>query len=310
MAKLISLQELARYSITVGAVFDKSYLTVALTSDARTKRDPEDRHAFLGIRREKEWKILPVPYPVRSQAVVDLPQRCILSVSHVGIVRRSTPQGGEDEAKVGDASGLRVLDRTILNEVRCIDGVAYVAGARRSAYRRDAPSKWACIDEAVHTHEPVLSFQSIHGFSRSEIYAVGAGGEIWQSDGRHWQRHDSGTNAKLNKVLCASDGSVYVAGNGGTLLRGRHAQWEVIEDIPRGYNFWGLEFFDGRLFLTANTVLVLELIDQRVRPVLFDECPIPSTAYHLSVAADSLYSFGAKDIRRFDGGHWHDELTL
>jgi hypothetical protein len=310
LAKPISIQELARHSITTGTVLDEDYMMLALTNDARTKRDAEDRHAVLALRRDGVWKAVPLPYAVRSQAVINTPQRCILSVSDVGIVRRSAPQGGDEEANVGVASGLRVIDRTILNEVRSIEGVAYVAGARRSAYRRDAPGTWACIDQQIHTEEPILSFQSIHGFSASEIYAVGASGELWQYDGRHWERHDSGTNAKLNKVLCAPDGMVYAAGMGGTLLRGRNAQWEVMEDISRNYNFWSLEYFAGRLFLTANTLLVLELVDDRVRPVAFDECPIPGTAYHLSVSGGSLHSFGAKDIRRFDGTQWHNELTL
>jgi len=298
--------------MTTGAVLSDRYLTVILTNDARTKRDPEDRHSFLAPRIDGVWHLSkPQLNAFRSQVVVDKPARCIITVSSIGVVRRSTPQGGEQEAHVGDASGLRVLGRTRLFEVRSIEGFAYAAGARRAVYRRDAPGVWTCLDKGCHTpKQDILSFQSIHGFSRSEIYAVGQKGDLWEFNGKRWKQHDSGTNATLHKVLCAPNGVVYAAGRGGTIIRGRHSEWEILEGVPEGYDFWGLEFFEGRLFLTANTVLVLELVDDVVSVVDFDECPIPSTAYQLSVSGGSLYSFGAKDIRRFDGTVWHEELTL
>lgn len=312
MATQISLKELRKYSITTGAVLDEHYMTVLLSNDARIRRDPEDRHSFIAVRRDDGWIITaPFQNSLRSQVVIERPNRCIISVSDIGIARRSTPQGGEQEANIGDASGLRVLGRTRIGEVRSIEGFAYVAGTRRAVYRRDAPGVWSCLDKGCYTPSGgILSFRSIHGFSRSEIYAVGAKGDLWEFNGKKWKQHDAGTNAFLHKVLCAPDGVVYAAGRGGTIVRGRHSEWEIVEGVPDGYEFWGLEFFDGRLFLTANTVLVLELVGDVVTPVDFGECPIPSTAYQLSVSGGSLYSFGAKDIRRFDRTVWHEELTL
>jgi hypothetical protein len=313
MAKPISTKELRKYSITTGAVLDERYMTVVLTNDARTKKDPEDYHSYIALRINGAWHLSkPMQNAYRSQVVVDKPSRSIISVSAVGVVRHSNPAplGGHQEANIGDASGKRVQGRTRISEVRSIEGSAYVAGSRRSVYRRDAPDIWKCLDQGCYTPDgPALSFRSIHGFSKSEIYAVGEKGDLWEFNGKKWKQYKLPTTEKLRKVLCAED-VVYVVGSGGTIIRGRHSKWEILKGLEEGYDFLGLEFFNGKVFLTANSTFVLELKKNKVRLVDFGECPIPSTSYHLSVSGDSLYSFGAKDIRRFDGKTWHDELTL
>jgi hypothetical protein len=312
VVKEVSVRDLRRYSVTTGAVFNSEYVVAVFTNDARVESDPEDLHSYMGLLRTGAWKLVEMGYPVRSQALVESPDRCIISVSHTGIVRHSTPAVGNDEAKVGDASGLRVLTRTRLVEVRNVAGFAYTVGTRRSAYRRRSPGVWDCLDADCYAAEDSeAAFQSVHGFSEAETYAVGARGEIWEYDGKHWQQRDSGTNVELNKVLCAPDGFVYAAGSDGTILRGRHDAWAALPDIDPGYEFWGMQDFNGRIFLTANTSLLLELTGAgTLKLVDFGDCPVPTTNYHLTVADGCLYSFGAKNIVKFDGSGWEEVLTL
>lgn len=314
MAKAIdiSLEELEAFSITTGAVFNEKYLLAVMTDDGRVEKDPEDRHSYIGIFRGQSWRLMGLSYPVRSQAVVSKPDSCIISVTDVGQVRRSTPAGGDEEPNVGVASGKRVLGRSRLFEVRAIAGMAWTVGTRRSVYRRTAPGRWDCLDDDCYAATDFrASFQSIHGFSSTEVYAVGARGEIWEYDGKRWMQRESGTNVTLHKVLCAYDGYVYAVGKRGTILKGRHDEWSPVADISDGYEFWSIQDYQKRIFLTANTRVILELQDAGgVALVDFDECPIPTTVYHLTVGAGRLYSFGAKHIRSFDGQEWEDVLSL
>jgi hypothetical protein len=263
------------------------------------------------VRKGQIWRLLESGYPIRSQSVVTDPDECIISVSDVGNVRRSAPAGGKDEANVGDASGKRVLSRSRLFEVRAVAGAAFAVGTRRSAYSRTAPGSWECIDQDCYVSDDFeAGFQSIHGFSRNEVYAVGARGEIWQYDGSTWLQRDSGTNVTLHRVLCAFDGHVYVVGKNGTVIRGRHDVWSPVVP-PSQYEYWDIQDYKDRIFLTANTRLTFELTEKHgIQLVDFKDCTIPTTAYHLTVGAGCLYLFGGKDIRKFDGTAWEEVLSL
>jgi hypothetical protein len=306
-----SLQQLREFSITTGAVLQGDLITAVFTSDARLLKDPEDRHSYLGARKGQTWRILESAYPVRSQAFVTVPDECVISISDVGNVRRSAVGGSKDEANVGDVSGKRVLSRSRLFEVRAVAGTAYTVGTRRSAYFRTAPGTWECIDQDCYVRDDFeAGFQSIHGFSRDEVYAVGTRGEIWQYDGKTWLQRDSGTNVTLHRVLCAFDGHVYVVGKNGTVIRGRHDVWSPVVP-PSQYEYWDIQDYKDRIFLTANTRLTLELTEkQGIQLVDFKDCTIPTTAYHLTVGAGCLYLFGGKDIRKFDGNAWEEVLSL
>ncbi len=312
MAKPVTIAQLRKFSISTGVVFDEGFLLAVFSNDVLVKRNSEDQHCYLGILRGGQWKLIDFAWPIRSQTLVDSPATCIISISDQGNVRRTTPAGGTDEPRVGAASGMTVFGRTGLFEVRAIDGFAYAVGTRRAAYRRTAQGVWDCIDaDCYDARNFGVAFQSIHGFSAKEIYAVGRRGEIWEYNGKRWTARESGTNVTLHKVLCAEDGFVYAAGKKGTILKGRHDSWSPVPDIPRGYEFWGLQDYGGRIFLTANAAAMFELVKSRtLKAVNFGECDPPTTAYHLTLGAGSLYSFGAKDIRKLTGTTWEEVLTL
>jgi hypothetical protein len=312
VAKPVTQAQLRKFSISTGAVLESDFLLAVFSNDALVKRDSEDQHCYFGFQRGGQWKLVEFAWPIRSQALITEPARCVISVSSAGNVRRTTPSGGTDEPRVGEASGKTVYGRTGLFEVREINGLAYAVGTRRAAYRRRAEGVWDCIDADCYDADNFdVGFQSIHGFSKSEIYAVGRGGEIWEYDGRHWTLRDSGTNVTLHKVLCAEDGFVYAVGKKGTIVKGRHDRWQILPDIRRGYEFWSIQDHGGRMFLTASARVLLELSKAgTLEPVNFGECDPPTTAYHLTLGDGGLYSYGAKDIRRFDGQEWHEVLTL
>ena len=312
MAKEIHVNELVGYTITTGAVLNDDYLIIILSNDARLEKDSEDNHSFVGIKKQNTWRIAESGYPISSQATITVPEPAIISISAVGIVRKSTPKGGNDEENVGVFSGNRIQGRTRLREVRAISGLAYTVGSRRSVYKRDTVDKWSCIDKDCYAPENFqVGFDSIHGFSPTEIYAAGENGEIWQYNGESWKQRETGTNAWLNKIVCAENGFVYAVGEKGTILKGRNDKWALIEEVSSGHEFWSIESYKGRLFLTADTISLYELLPNgELKLVNFGDCPPPTTAYHLTTGGGCLYCFGFKDIRKFDGFVWTEVLTL
>lgn len=312
MARPITLAQLRKFSISTGAVFDAGYLVAAFSNDALVKRNPEDMHCYLGTLRGRQWKMLEVSLPITSQALITIPKPCIISISDGGGVRCSTPLGGANEAAICEDTRQEVWGRSALFEVRAIDGRAYAVGTRRAAYRRTAPGIWECIDAGCYDEKNFrVGFQSVHGFSEKEIYAVGRNGEIWQYNGKAWKLRDSGTNVTFHKVLCAADGFVYAVGKRGTIVRGRNERWKGLRDIPDGLEFWSIQDYEDRIFLTADARVALELHKSgTVKPVRFGQCDPPTTAYHLTVADGCLYLFGPKDIRKLDGSAWEEVLTL
>jgi len=309
----IIAKKLDGYSITTGDVMDASHVGLALTSDERLALDPEDRHSYLAMLTNQRVILVESTFPITSQtALRDVGD--LISLSAGGSVRRSSlpPRGGDNEPLVGDASGKKVYGRTRLTEVASIAGQAYAVGTRRAAYRRQAPGVWDCIDDGCYVADDFdAGFNAIDGYGLDEVYAVGERGEIWQHDGASWTAIASPTDQALNTVTCAPDGTVYAAGAKGVIVAGRGSRWTVIDDVPKGLEFWGSAWYDDALHLTANLRSAHRLDPvQGLQTVDFGECATPMTAYHLKAREGALWLFGPKDIRRYADGAWTDIVTL
>ena len=110
------------------------------------------------------------------------------------------------------------------------------------------------------------------------------------------------TTLAFFRVLCAEDGNVYAAGQGGIIFRGRGATWEVIDHRDMKDDIFDLEWFEDKLWIsTMYSLHTLE--DGHLTLVDFDGEP-PSTCNHLSTADGLLWSIGAKDVMQFDGKEW------
>ncbi len=193
-----------------------------------------------------------------------------------------------------------------LREVRAIDGIPYVVGINRQCFRRPKAGVWERFDQGLPPGGKGLpGLESIHGFNANELYAVGWKGEIWERSKRtkgKWKLAAQPTTLAFFRVLCAEDGNVYAAGQGGILFRGRGATWELIDHRDMQDDIFDLEWFGGKLWLsTMYSLHTLE--DGHLTLVDFDGEP-PSTCNHLSTAEGLLWSIGAKDVMQFDGTDW------
>ncbi|PTL85143.1 hypothetical protein DAT35_07855 [Vitiosangium sp. GDMCC 1.1324] len=210
--------------------------------------------------------------------------------------------GQERDEKIGTAQS-DPSKRGHLRQVRTIGRRTFAVGMGRQVYRRDGENLWTCLDPQLQpVAGEVKGFESIDGFSESNLYAVGWDGEIWHFDGSVWTQQQSPVDVVLTRVLCAGDGHVYATGRQGLLLRGRDARWEVVEhDGPRE-DIQDMAWYGDRLYLSTHRQL-FTLSGDRLTPIHFGD-DAPETCYHLSVADGVLWSFGAKDLMAFNGQKW------
>ncbi|MEQ9728462.1 hypothetical protein ABRP29_22760 [Pseudomonas sp. WHRI 8822A] len=194
---------------------------------------------------------------------------------------------------------------SIMREIRNIGGFAYVCGMDRQVFKRESPGNWMVLHGDMPEQpakDMVFGFESIHGYSEQDIYAVGWYGEIWHFDGKTWKNCASPTNINLTRVCCADDGWVYACGMHGILLKGKNDQWETIDQEATDSDLWDLEWFAGKLYISTLHALYwlngdqLELVD-------FGDL-IPNSCHSLSSADGLLWSIGENDILAFDGTSW------
>lgn len=257
------------------------------------------------------WGAGTVKWLACSGTVCHVPAERSLTLGTDGSVEASGGGVVKEEAPIANC-GVDPKKRGPLREIRGIaKGRAYAVGTCRQAYVRDGEDQWRCIDQSAQVGDTPItdtSFESIDGFSEQEIYTVGWEGEIWEYDGSVFTQRNSPTNLALYKVRCAPDGFAYACGQLGTLLRGRHDQWEVIDHESTREDLWGMEYFDGQLYV-SSTHFVYRLEEDKLSPVDFGD-DAPRTCYHLSAADGIMWSIGPKDVMEFDGTNWKRCLQI
>lgn len=257
------------------------------------------------------WAAGAVKWLACSGTVCHVPAERFIVLGTDGSINVSGGGEVKEEPPIRPA-GIDPRKRGPLREIRGIaNGRAYVVGTCRQAYVRDDEGQWRCIDQSAQGGDVDItdtSFESIDGFDEQEIYTVGWEGEIWTYDGATFTQLTSPTNLALYKVRCAPDGFVYACGQLGTLLRGRGDQWEVIEHDSTTEDLWGMEVFNGEVYV-SSTHFVYRLVDGKLKAVDFGD-DVPSSCYHLSSADGIMWSIGPKDVMELNGSTWKRILQV
>jgi hypothetical protein len=257
-------------------------------------------HTMLFTRDDGEWLYEPLNWSAVSSCVVEKPKQQLLAAGPSGLVL-VFGQGDQLEEHVLGKTG--AVAPGAIREVRDIAGRGWAAGMGYQAYRREKPGRWKRVGAGLPKPKAMHGFESIHGFSESEIYAVGWHGEIWRCDGKKWSPVKSPTQVLLTRVLCAGDGTAYACGQGGVLVAGRRDRWRVIEHDSTSVDLWDLEWFAGRLWVSSSQ-FIYTLDEGELKLVDFGD-DVPDTCYHLSAKDGTLWSIGAKDIMETrDGRRW------
>lgn len=288
-----------RHTYVSGCVRYHDLGYVASQDDA-VPGDVEHSHLH-EIDRGKLGFIGAVTWATASMAVSRHPHEQMIAISAHGEVKLFG-SGKQSEELVSTPHGTPET-RGLLRKVRTIGSKTFVVGMGRQAYRRDGENQWTCLDQAIRPGiGEVKGFESVDGYSETDIYAVGWDGEIWHFDGQHWQQKSSPTSNVLTNVLCAGDGFVYASGRQGLLLRGRGDVWAGIGHEGIGEDIRDLAWFDQRLYLVTCAGLYT-LTDGKPAPVDFGE-DSPASFHRLGTADGVLWSFGKKDVMAFDGQAW------
>jgi hypothetical protein len=239
-------------------------------------------------------------YDAHTLCVIESPEAGLVDASQTGYYsvnsRSGMATGDIFENSAPPPKNARFGGFRSLSEV---GGKAYAVGYRGMVYRLEQLTRWARVDDGLPDD---FEIEAIHGFDVSDIYAVGLKGQAWHYDAKVWTKVEVPTNRNLNAVRCTVDGTVYAAGRGGTLIRGRGDQWQIIDHQRTEDDIWDIECFKGDVYLsTLHNVYRLQ--GAQLMVVDFGE-DTPKSCYQLSAASDVMWSNGEYDIMSFDGTNW------
>jgi hypothetical protein len=215
---------------------------------------------------------------------------------------------GEDGEVCTYLGGSTNYERTLpkvsmIRSAKTINGYVFACGMKREVYKRIDENQWIDISPSFPVNKKKVGFESIDGFSENEIYAVGWKGEIWQYDGSQWTDHSSLTNLILSSICCAPNGEVYIVGQQGILIRGRHDTWEVVDRVDDvNDDFWDLSYYKNKLYISSIKEL-FTLENDHLTEVDFGSIDVNS-CYSLTQAEGVMWSIGGEDVISFDGKTW------
>src|SRR3954453_9214350 len=146
-------------------------------------------------------------------------------------------------------------------------------------------------------HPSVAAFEAIDGYDDTELYAAGTGGALWRYDGAFWRQIPVTTNVRLTGITASADGTVYVCGQSGVLLRGRGDLFELIEHDEDIRYFWDVGWWKDRLFLLSSYVLYTWQ-DSKLSPYPFaglrEDESLPTTFLRFLRSPSWLWTVGDK----------------
>ncbi len=223
----------------------------------------------------------------------------------------------DGEVQIGTIEGMtkEIIDDTLdgpsrrgpLRDLQLIGGYPYAVGMSRQVYRRDRPGQWSRQDEDVVAERGAVSlcgFNSVHGLSEADIYAVGFNGEVWRRTDRVWNQQPKIVSCVLNRVLVVGDGLIYACGQQGTLLRSDGNSWRKLEQGVTDKDFWGMAWFNGALYVSTDSAVFRLDANNELNEVDMGHATKLSCR-HLHSNDGVLMSVGAKDIMvTFDGQRW------
>jgi hypothetical protein len=196
-------------------------------------------------------------------------------------------------------------NRGKLRNVRNIDDLIFVVGMDRQVYKRNELGNWELFEKGIeqNTTKNIYGFESIDGFSKDSLYAVGWEGEIWNFEKDVWKPQNSPTENILVDVCCAGNGYVYACGRRGLILRGKNGNWEILKQNNFSEDIWSIVWFNEKLYCATMTKIYTLNSDNILEYENMGE-DSAKTCYKLDARDGVLWSFGEKDLMSFDGLNW------
>ncbi|EJC85542.1 hypothetical protein Rleg4DRAFT_7429 [Rhizobium leguminosarum bv. trifolii WSM2297] len=235
-----------------------------------------DRPAFVCVSEEgKVW------FQLKSRVIEDIP--------NAGLYKPTS-------LKLGYIGGIRQLGSEL-----------YAFGYAGQIYRRSAPAAWDHFDLGI-VGAPGDEYD-VSGMCLSDrtFYAVtrmGGKGRIYSRSGAMWTTEINPSGEWLNAVEADQDGTVWICGRNGTLLKGNATSgFTQVGDPECNEEFLSVALFRGQIWLSSATSLYTWSSD-RLSKVYTGLSPGIRSANRLQIADDVLWSFGYDDVLRYDGVRW------
>ena len=285
-----------------GAARDADTFVAVMMLDALAG-DPDKPHAAIYLITGRQARRLArYAYNITSSAF--LPDGTVAALGEWGPVHFLTVSDDRSEELAADRGPLRCI--------RWIGGSLYVVGCDAQTLRRELDGRWTDFSPSPDQRKahPFNDMEMVDGFSSSELYAAGCEGVVWWFNGRSWTAVECATNMTLHAVHCAPDGTVWVVGQMGIVLRGRFDRFEIVEQPEPLTDLWSVAVYQGTT-RAAGFVALLKLVDGLLAPDS-DAMALAESFYDLQVVDGVLWSFGMKDVLKFDGKNWTriDELDV
>jgi hypothetical protein len=292
--KLVSKQLLKTRPFTKGSARNRDLLHIISVNKSMTEE--EIPHAsIIAVFKEKWSDCFNTNWNSTAISIARRPDEKVVVVGEDGEV--STYAGGVSKVEK------KLKKVSMIRNSNTIDGYVYACGMKRQVYKRTSENQWIDISAPFHNKKEKAGFESIDGFSEDEIYAVGWNGEIWRYNGKKWLNYSTLTNLILTSVFCASNGLVYIVGQHGLLISGRHDKWEIIEwDDEVDIDFWDVCYFKNKLYIASIPDLYTYENDELIS-VDFKNVSA-SSFFCLTQSEGVLWSIGAEDVLSFDGKKW------
>lgn len=304
------MEQFKPLSYVTGWVFKKDLFFIASQIDELLEDDTS--HTKMLQWSVGDWGHFMLDWPVVAlNGAIEPSFLKLFSMSPNGNIHIATDTGSWEHVEEHIDESIEGPERRgFLRSMRMIGKNLYVTGMQRQVYQRIDEAKWQRMDQGIlipHGSDIITGFNSIDGFNEQDIYAVGFGGEIWHYNGRVWQQLDSPSNLIFSNVKCVPPETVYICGQIGTLLRGRGNQWEIIEHEVTTGGFFGLEWFQNKLYVaSSDNIFILE--DDSLKPVETLKEKELFTSGHLHSNDSILLSVGSKHLVYTDGKSW-TEIT-
>lgn len=286
-----------------GCVIEHDYIYIASKLKSLDAEEYDySRMSFLDgdkwIYHDLEWDVVSVC--VKSKTKNESRKYCALSAQ--GEIEFQYP-GGVDLEKISDAGTYEGLGA--VKQIKYIGEYLFVCGDQGQVYQRMGEGKWKHIDEGIldrNISASALDLNSIDGSSEDDIYTVGFHGKIFHRSDSKWYEIDSPTNAHLERVKCVSSEEVYICGNNGVFLKGNKDGFKDLSLSGMTDNFWGLEYFNGKVYLaTLNDLYVYD--GNELSPITTG-LKSKVGGYRLDAGDGVLWSFGVDDLAYCDGLNW------
>lgn len=189
-----------------------------------------------------------------------------------------------------------------------IEGFIYAVGMSRICYRKKTSSnKWKRFDNGLRLDNSSLEITGltdILGVSGSELYSIGYDGEIWWFDSGVWKSIVTPTNLLLNSLCQSDDGSIYICGNEGVILRGRYDQWDFIDNNVTDDDLYSICSHDGVVYVVAEKSPIYFIDEGQLEEI--STFPKEISTGYLESKYGKLLSVGEKDIFVFEKGKWNE----